>query len=516
MKNFLNSVKVATLPSSVFDLTHDVKMSAKMGLLYPTLALECVPGDKFKLGCEALIRFLPLVSPVMHRFDVTMHYFFVPNRIIWENWEQYITGGADGSPVPACPFFNITSSTYTNFPLCDYLGLPNPGANTMQVSALPFAAYQAIYNEYYRDQNIITETDYQLTDGDNGLAFASRFGTLRRRAWEHDYFTAALPFAQKGDPVEIPMQADVVLKSVTANGKWVKSDGTALPAGATDIDVKGNPTAGVGYGDVFYDTTVGDTTGKYDPAGTLEVQNANTQITDLRRAVKLQAFLEKLARGGSRYIETLKTFFDVNSSDKRLQRPEYITGVKSPIMISEVLNTTGTVDAPQGNMAGHGVGVTQGKYGSYYCEEHGYIIGIMSVMPRTAYQQGIPKHFLKVNDRYDFFWKDFENIGEQEILNKEVYAPQSNPDSVFGYIPRYGEYKFQQSRVAGQMKTTLDTWQDGRIFTGDVGLNQAFIECTPDKRIFAVTDPTEDELVCHILHTIYARRKMSKYSTPTF
>lgn len=515
MKNFLNSVKVATLPSSVFDLTHDVKLSAKMGLLYPTLAMECVPGDKFKLGCEALVRFLPLVSPVMHRFDVTMHYFFVPNRLLWSNWEQYITGGADGSPIPAFPTISLNTGEALAGSLPDHLGIPALPGTAMTFNALPFAAYQKIYDEYYRDQNIITSDWRDLTDGSNDGA-KSKYTTIRRRAWEHDYFTAALPFAQKGDPVEIPMQADVVLKSLTANGKWVKSDGTSLPAGATDIDVKGNPTAGVGYGDVFLETTAGDTTGKYDPQGTLEVQNANTQITDLRRAVKLQAFLEKLARGGSRYIETIKTFFDVNSSDKRLQRPEYITGVKSPIMISEVLNTTGTVDAPQGNMAGHGVGVTSGKYGSYYCEEHGYIIGMMSVLPRTAYQQGVPKHFLKYNDKYDFFWKDFENIGEQEILNKEVYALQSNPESVFGYIPRYGEYKFMQNRVAGQMKTSLDTWHDARIFTGDVGLNQAFIECTPDKRIFAVTDPNEDELVCHVLHTIYARRKMSKYSTPSF
>ena len=511
MKNFLNSVKVATLGSSVFDLTHDVKMSAKMGLLYPTLCMEAVPGDKFKLGCEALIRFLPLVSPVMHRYDVTMHYYFVPWRLLWSNFEKYIAPEEWDSVAPAFPTVSIDVATYNAFPLIDYLGLPSPGANTLTVSAGPFAAYQKIYNEYYRDQNLIAKVDDVLQDGlQPGIA---ELITLRRRAWEHDYFTAALPFAQKGNPVEIPMQADVVVKSSALPGtaKFLRSDGTPYPGVALS-----GVSQQEGTGALVTTGSGGNTSGFIDPNGTLEVQNANTQITDLRRAVKLQAFLEKLARGGSLYTEVIKSMFGVKSSDARLQRPEYITGVKSPIVISEVLNTTGTVDAPQGNMAGHAVGVTSGKYGSYFCEEHGYIMGIMSVLPRTAYQQGVPKHFKKINDRYDFFWKDFENIGEQEITNEEVYAPHTTPGSTFGYIPRYGEYKFMQSRVAGQMKTTLDTWQHGRIFTSDPALNQAFVECTPDKRVFAVTDPAEDEIVCHVLHTIYARRKMSKYSTPSF
>ena len=511
MKNFLNSVKVFKPRSNLFDLSHDVKLSGNMGELIPILAMDCVPGDHVNLSCESLIRLAPMVAPMMHRVDVTMHYFFVPNRLLWRNWKNFVTNTEVSGSIPAFPYLQYATADYANYPLLDYMGLPDPGANTMTVSALPFAAYQLIYDEYYRDQNMTAENAaLPLADGNNGSSFVA-LTALKRRAWEHDYFTAALPFAQKGDAVEIPISGDVVLKTATGTGEFKKSDGTDY--------------AGVGIGNIQFqegtsqtllDGSSGITTGKYDPNGTLEVQNADTTINDLRRATALQKFLEKLARGGSRLTEYIRTIFGVTSSDARLQRPEYITGIKAPVVISEVLNTTGTVDAPQGNMAGHGASVTSGKYGSFFCEEHGYIIGIMSVMPRTAYQQGVPKHFTKINDTYEYFTPDFANIGEQEILNKEVYAPHATPDSVFGYIPRYGEYKFMQNRVAGDFKTTLNFWHMGRIFTSDPALNETFIQCNPTHRVFAVTDPTEHKLWCHVYNKITARRLMPKYGTPTF
>lgn len=200
--------------------------------------------------------------------------------------------------------------------------------------------------------------------------------------------------------------------------------------------------------------------------------------------------VRKNARGGTRYIESILSHFGVKSSDSRLQRPEYITGVKTPVVISEVLNTSGTVDQlPQGNMAGHGIAVSSGRSGSYYCEEHGYIIGIMSVMPKTAYQQGIPRTFLKF-DPLDYFWPSFANIGEQEVANRELFAFTNTGSNTFGYVPRYAEYKFMPSRVAGDFATSLDYWHLGRIFNTQPSLNGTFIECTPEAtdRIFAVTD----------------------------
>lgn len=509
MKNLFNSIKLTKPKDNAFDLTHDVKMSGNMGTLYPILNMECVPGDSITLGADSLIRFAPLIAPVMHRLDVTIHYFFVPNRILWENWEKFIV--ADES-APVFPYFTIDlSQTPNEAQFLDYLGIPPyqsylGGNYPTQVNALPMAAYQCIYNEYYRDQNLIAEIDYKLKDGSNDINRAT-FCTLRKRAWEHDYFTSCLPFAQKGAAVDIPL-GDVVLKD-----DW-KNYGTP-----TNQDQNGNPLAGdaeflAGTGTPF---SAGAIPVAYDPQGTLATEP--TTINDLRRAFRLQEWLEKNARGGTRYIENILTHFGVKSSDARLQRPEYITGVKSPIVISEVLNMTGENDGlPQGNMAGHAVGVTTGKLGKYNVEEHGYIIGILSVMPKTAYQQGIHKTFLK-KDYLDFYWPSFAHIGEQETTYNELYAYTDKNEETFGYLPRYAEYKFLPSRVAGDFRTTLKYWHLGRIFQNRPELNQTFIECNDEdfnERIFAVDDPNVDKLYIQVLNKIMAVRPMPKFGTPTF
>jgi len=504
-KNIFNSIQLKKPKKNFFDLTHDVKLSANMGELTPILTLEVVPGDKIDLGCESIIRFAPMTAPVMHRMDVSMHYFFVPNRILWPNWEKFITNnGPTGTGpdivAPYLPFNGYTSSPSSKR-LLDYMGLPTLDVTTgtvTNISALPFAAYQCVYNEYYRDQNLIAPVDYVLEDGDND----SHFGILtklRNRAWEHDYFTASLPFAQKGAAVDIPLGAVNGDAAIYANS----------PAGNTTL-------AGTPY--------VIDLQGDFNPAIATDIwaqtdglQVEPTTINDLRRAYRLQEWLEKNARGGTRYIESILSHFGVKSSDARLQRPEYITGVKTPVVISEVLNTSGTEDQlPQGNMAGHGIAVSSGKSGSYYAEEHGYIIGVMSVMPKTAYQQGIPRTFLKL-DPLDYFWPSFANIGEQEVQVQELYAFTPNHEGTFGYVPRYAEYKYMPSRVAGDFRNSLDYWHLGRIFDNEPTLSQEFIECTPEdtSRIFAVTDPDAQKLYCHVLNKIKAVRPMPKYGTPT-
>lgn len=522
-RNLFNSIQLTKPKKNFFDLTHDVKMSTNMGKLTPILALECVPGDKFDLGCESIIRFAPMTAPVMHRIDVTMHYFFVPNRILWDNWEKFITNSANaggtGDEIVA-PYITPNGAWNDNPTLAeclkfmDYMGVPPvpTGGTLTQINALPFAAYQACYNEYYRDQNLIEPVNYKLKDGNqyvSALTDVTRLLTHRNRAWEHDYFTASLPFAQKGAAVDIP------LGQIQDNAPIYRD----TTSGPTPTTLTGTPYSVTVPGSNSESTS----TDLFAATGGLEVEP--TTINDLRRAYRLQEWLEKNARGGTRYIESILSHFGVKSSDARLQRPEYITGVKSPVVISEVLNTSGTfatsdptdpTSPPQGNMAGHGISVTSGRSGSYYCEEHGYIIGIMSVMPKTAYQQGIPRNYLKL-EPLDYFWPSFANIGEQEVFNDEIDGFTATGKETFGYVPRYAEYKYMPSRVAGDFRTSLNYWHLGRIFDELPVLNQEFIECTPEatNRIFAVTDPSEQHLYCHVLNKIKALRPMPKYGTPT-
>ena len=484
-------------------------MSMKMGNLTPVLVTECVPGDSFQIGCDSLIRFAPMVAPVMHRMDVSVHYFFVPNRLTWENWEKFIV---DANTPLVAPYYQLGSGFATNpvlepcLKFLDYMGVPPISATgvSTNINALPIAAYNAIYNEYYRDENLVPEIDYKLTDGVNNVSVANLIEklSLKKRAWEHDYFTASLPFAQKGTAVDIPIGS--IDNDVAVNWNSLENAHTSVTYDTINSQVIGS-SAGI--------STLGT---PEMIAKTSDIDIQPTTINDLRRAFRLQEWLEKNARGGTRYIENILMHFGVRSSDKRLQRPEYITGLKTPVIISEVLNTSATAAEPQGNMAGHGVAVSTGKYGNYFCEEHGYIIGVMSVMPQPAYQQGIPKTYLK-NDPLDFFWPSFAHIGEQPVQNQELFAYTATKEDTFGYVPRYAEYKYQPSRVAGDFRTVLDYWHLGRIFATQPALNQAFIECDPEQveRIFAVQDG-EDNLYCQIMHKIKAVRPMPKFGTPNF
>lgn len=516
MKNLFNSVKMFKPKSNVFDLSHDVKLSFNMGELIPVMCEEAIPGDRFNIGCETLLRFAPMVAPIMHRVDMTVHYFFVPSRILWSNWEKFITNTEVGGLLPSFPFGQYSDGLGYGR-LHDYFGLPNcPAPNQVKHTAMQFAAYQCTVNEYYRDQNLVPEIDYKLVDDFNDCSDGTPLGTLRRRAWQHDYFTAALPFAQKGDPVNIPIGSQKVILDPDA----AVTDTPALIRRAIDhsLSATGNPLE---YRDTTGELQDSVTTDEkvLDPNDTLITEDTgeSTTINDLRRAFRLQEWLEKAARGGSRYVENILAHFGVRSSDKRLQRPEYITGVKSPVQISEVLQTSSTDAAgPQGNMAGHGVGFMNGKYGNYFCEEHGYVLGIMSVMPKTAYQDGVAKQFLKFTDPFQYYWPSFAHIGEQEVEDTEVWAHTGNRPTVFGYVPRYAEYKFSNNRVAGDFKTSLNFWHMGREFAVAPVLNEEFITCDPTHRIFAVTDPAQQKLWAHVYHKVKAVRPMPKFGTPTF
>lgn len=507
-----NNVEMSVPNSNRFELNHSVKMSANIGQLYPCLIMDCLPGDKVKIDMEALIRMAPMIAPIMDKIEVYIHVFFVPNRIVYPDWEKFITG----EEILVHPYLDISDTMpdqYKKF--LDYFGIPPiyGGGTPTRINPLALAAYQKVWNDYYRDQNLIEEVEISLVSGANNLV---RLLTPRFRALEHDYFTSNLPFAQKGAPVE--------MEATISDNAEVKMDNNNPFRNILGIADGGDPADPSTFNST--PLTVGndpDLEGKIY-AATRGLSVTAITINELRQANALQRWLERNARGGTRYTEHIKAHFGVEAQDMRLQRPEYITGLKQPIVVSEVLNTSGTFDPadptmpsspPQGSMAGHGVSVaavnTEGYYKVY---EHGYIIGMLSILPRTSYYQGIPRHFNRTEPT-DYYFPDFANIGEQEVLNKELFAYAPEQEQVFGYLPRYAEYRTIPSRIAGDFRNSLEYWHLARKFYSTPQLNQTFIEAKPEQfnRIFAVQDNT-DKFYIHLYNKVDAIRLMPKYGTP--
>lgn len=496
--------------SNTFDLSHDKKMSLKMGQLVPMHCQEIIPGDKINMSTSHMLRLAPMISPVMHRVNIYTHFFFVPNRIIWDNWESFITGGEDGEDASVFPTMEIDGEAIGS--INDYMGIPQKDGPVLTVSALPSYAYLKIYNEYYRDQNLIDKFVDKAIDGDNSAVDIRDGVTLQeflqedplQRAWSHDYFTSALPWTQKGAEATIPIASMDRIEFKDENLEF------PVPLTTNGVNALGDvPTDG----EFGFLTALSETDGRQPIQLTSATQ---TSINDLRRAFKLQEWLEKNARGGSRYVESILSHFGVRSSDARLQRPEFLGGGSAPVTISEVLQTSSMDETyqntPQGNMAGHGISVGANNSFSYRAEEHGYIIGIMSIMPKSAYQDGIPKHLLKF-DKFDYFWPSFAHIGEQAIQNQELYVDDDGEnEETFGYTPRYAEYKFINSSVHGEFRTSLDFWHMGRKFVNRPYLNEEFINCDPTTRIFAVLD--SETVYCHLFHRIKAKRLMPYFATP--
>lgn len=503
-----NTVRVEAPNSNTFDLSHTVEMTMRMGDLYPCMVAEVIPGDKVKLGCETYLQYMPLVAPARGRMELITEYYFVANRIIWDNWEDFISLKSTGG----LPTISVTQGmTDAQKKFLDYMGIPPCNtAVSATVNALPLAAYAKIWNDNYRDQNLIAELDLALIDGAQTGTMTNTLTTLRRSAYKHDYFTAALPFAQKGSAVDIPLGNVELLDDWQTVGSptWNAAGSANPPVPQHDGDVL--QSGGV----AAVDTTGGPPIdpSAYNPDGTLVV--GATTINDLRRAFKLQEFLELMARTGNRYVEFLKGLWNVTSSDARLQRPEFITGSKSPVIVSEVSATAETTELPQGNLSGKAAALGSGYNGYYTAEDYGYIIGVVRVIPMPKYFQGIPRHYLRT-DPLDFANPKFAHLGEQEILTQELFAYTSADTDIFGYIPRFAEYKYIPNRIAGDLRTTLAFWSVQREFASPPVLNQEFIEVDPDALddIFAVQDGS-DNLILEIVNLCVASRKLPVYGTP--
>lgn len=554
MTNIFNSIRMKRPRRNAFNLSYESKLTLNMGELVPIMCMPVVPGDKFRVKTESLVRLAPLVAPMMHRVNVFTHYFFVPNRLVWNEWEDFITKGVDGEDMPMFPKIQINQDSHLvssaslikeyfgDSSLWDYLGLPTLSAcgnksydvvngvkvpSGFQVSALPFRAYQLIYNEYYRDQNLTEPIDFTLgsgttVGGDQLMALMS----LRRRAWEKDYFTSALPWLQRGPEVTVPVQGaggsmDVVYENETGQTKqrWFDGNGREFQA-STAYDLTMARNSGNPYAADFVAVNGGanNRAPELDPNGTLKVNvdEMGININDLRTSNALQRWFERNARGGSRYIEQILSHFGVRSSDARLQRPQFLGGGRMPISVSEVLQTSSTDEtSPQANMAGHGISAGINNGFKHYFEEHGYIIGIMSITPRSGYQQGVPRDFTKF-DNMDFYFPEFAHLSEQEIKNQELFVSEDATynNGTFGYTPRYAEYKYHPSEAHGDFRGNLSFWHLNRIFSDKPNLNTTFVECKPSNRVFATSETEDDKFWVQMYQDVKALRLMPKYGTP--
>lgn len=551
MANIFNSIRLKRPKRNVFNLSYENKLTMNMGELVPIMCMPIVPGDKFRVNTEALVRLAPLVAPMMHRVSVYTHYFFVPNRLVWNQWEDFITKGIDGEDTPVLPYFSLSdtmgaASSESGFraifgdsTLWDYLGLPTLKGvgskvyntivngvtvpNGFKISALPFRAYQLIYNEYYRDQNLTDPVEFSLDSG-SAMSDAAALWNLRRRAWEKDYFTSALPWLQRGPEVTVPVGGSfgvVTLANRTNNQIFVGSDGNPVKVDTGMNLIHAADKNNVTPGTIQTGLSNGSNSGNavwLDPKGTLVVdgENSGISIQDLRTSNALQRWFERNARGGSRYIEQILAHFGVRSSDARLQRPQFLGGGKMPIAVSEVLQTSSTdATSPQANMAGHGISAGVNNGFKHYFEEHGYVIGLMSIMPRTGYQQGVPRDFTKF-DNMDFYFPEFAHLSEQEIKNQELYVtddPAYN-EGTFGYTPRYAEYKYHESEAHGDFRGNMSFWHLNRIFNNKPNLNTTFVECNPSNRVFATSQTQDDKFWVQIYQDVKALRLMPKYGTP--
>lgn len=492
-----------------FSLSHGRLTTGDMGDLIPLTWFEALPNDSIQQSTSLLLRVAPLNAPVMHPVTVRIHHWFVPMRLIWEDWEDFITGGADGADASVHPTMAFTAAGLgqaAKNDLAAHLGVPIGVDAT--VNALPFRAYAKIWNEWYADGHLETQLTIDETDGNDTTTNT----TLQQCAWEKDYFTSARPWEQLGSSITMPLAgtADVDAVSGKNNDVIVKNKGTDLAMGAGALSVGAS-------GEMLH---AGATSVYVDPTNHLVADLSSAtgpDINEVREAFALQRYKEARARYGARYTEYLR-YLGVKPADGRLDRPEYLGGGKQNISFSEVLqtglDTDGVATIGVGKMMGHGISAVRSNRYRKYFDEHGIIMTLLSVRPKTMYFEGIPKQMLR-SAKEDYYQKELEHIGQAPIYNKEIYAAHATPDGVFGYQDRYDEYRRCESRIAGDfMDSTMNTWHMARDFAADPTLNAAFVSANPTNRIYQ--DTAADQIYVQAYHSIQARRMLAAKSGSVF
>jgi len=516
----------ADIPRSKFSMQKTLKTTFDSGYIVPIMCEEVLPGDTFNVNVTMFGRLATPIFPVMDNLHLDSFFFFVPNRLVWTNWVKFM--GEQDNPADSIsytiPQQVSPASGYAIGSLQDYLGLPTVGqvtaGATVSHSALPTRAYNLIYNQWFRDENL--QNSVVVDKGDGPDASPATNYTILRRGKRHDYFTSSLPWPQKGGTaVTLPLGTSAPIKGIgplspftTASQTWRDSTGATVTAsgfnitGGQNMAIQSQVIGGANYPNIYAD---------------LSAATAAT-INQLRQSFQIQKLLERDARGGTRYTEILRSHFGVTSPDARLQRPEYLGGGSTLINISPIAQTTGTgisgQTTPQGNLAAMGVYHAHNHGFTQSFVEHGYVIGVIAVRADLTYQQGLRRHWSR-STRYDYYFPAFAMLGEQAILNKEIYVTGGSSDSnVFGYQERWAEYRYNPSEITGLFRSTaagtIDPWHYAQKFTALPTLNSTFIEDTPPlARNLAVGSAANgQQFLLDAFFNINAARPLPMYSVP--